>query len=73
MLDNMDADTMREAVKLIRETPVPDGRPRPQTEASGGIDLENLPEIAALGVDRISIGALTHSAPALDISMEVVQ
>jgi nicotinate-nucleotide pyrophosphorylase (carboxylating) len=40
-------------------------------EASGGVTLENVREIAETGVDRISIGALTHSAPAADISLEV--
>ena len=41
-------------------------------EASGGITLENVVEVARTGVDRISIGALTHSAPVLDLSMEFV-
>ena len=43
------------------------------TEASGGITLENVGEVARTGVDRISIGALTHSAPALDISLDVLK
>jgi nicotinate-nucleotide pyrophosphorylase (carboxylating) len=42
---------------------------RPALEASGGITLDNVAEVAATGVDFISIGALTHSAPALDLSM----
>jgi nicotinate-nucleotide pyrophosphorylase (carboxylating) len=43
----------------------------PELEASGGITLENVAEIAASGVDYVSIGALTHSAPALDLNMTV--
>ncbi|MDF1615037.1 carboxylating nicotinate-nucleotide diphosphorylase [Desulfurivibrio dismutans] len=64
MLDNMDPPMMRRAVELINGRAI--------TEASGGVTLNNVGEIAACGVDRISIGALTHSAPAKDISMEMV-
>lgn len=63
MLDNMDLDMMKIAVKLIKN--------RVLIEASGNINLENVREIAKTGVDLISIGALTHSAPAVDISLEV--
>ena len=63
MLDNMDCDTMREAIKII------DGRAR--TEASGGITKENVREVAETGVDIISLGALTHSVKAFDISMKM--
>jgi quinolinate synthase len=63
MLDNMDLDQMRAAV---RET-----AGRVPLEASGNVDLGNVAAIAATGVDTISIGALTHSAPALDISMKI--
>ena len=45
--------------------------PRPLLEASGGITLENARQVAKTGVDFISMGALTHSAPALDLSLEV--
>lgn len=62
MLDNMSPEMMREAVELI------DGRAL--VEASGGIVLENLVEVAKTGVDIISIGALTHSAPSCDIGMD---
>ncbi len=62
MLDNMDYETMREAVKLI------DGRF--QTEASGGITEDMLADVAACGVDFISMGALTHSVKSLDISLK---
>jgi nicotinate-nucleotide pyrophosphorylase (carboxylating) len=61
MLDNMDTETMRKAIKMI------DGRAL--TEASGGVSLETVREIAETGVDIISVGALTHSARAMDISM----
>ncbi len=61
MLDNMDLATMREAVLLI------DGRAL--VEASGGVSLETVAGIAGTGVDLISVGALTHSARAMDISM----
>jgi nicotinate-nucleotide pyrophosphorylase (carboxylating) len=63
LLDNMDVKTLRKAVELIN------GRAR--TEASGGITLDNVAEIAATGIDAISVGALTHSAPAVDLSLEV--
>ena len=62
MLDNMDCDTMREAVALT------DGRA--VLEASGGITSETLRAVAETGVDIISIGALTHSVKAMDISMK---
>lgn len=62
MLDNMDVDTMKEAVRII------DGRA--QTECSGNVTRENIHNIIASGVDFVSSGALTHSAPILDISMK---
>jgi nicotinate-nucleotide pyrophosphorylase (carboxylating) len=63
MLDNMNLEDMREAVKSIHG--------RALTEASGGITLDNVRAVAETGVDFISIGALTHSARALDISLEL--
>jgi nicotinate-nucleotide pyrophosphorylase (carboxylating) len=63
MLDNLTDDEMRQAVKKI------DGRAR--VEISGGVTLDRLPALAAIGADCVSIGALTHSAPASDISLEV--
>lgn len=63
MLDNMDNETMRQCVKLIAG--------RTKTEASGNITLERLREVAATGVDFVSIGALTHSVRALDISQRI--
>ncbi len=64
MLDNMSLELMREAVELA------DGRVL--LEASGGVNLETVARIAETGVDIISVGALTHSAPALDISLNIV-
>lgn len=64
MLDNMDAETTREALGLI-----PDSI---ETELSGGVSLENIREIAELGPDFISVGRLTHSAPVSDFSMQFV-
>ena len=61
MLDNMDTAQMREAVKVI------DGRA--VVEASGGINLDSVKEVASTGVDLISVGSLTHSVRALDIGM----
>jgi nicotinate-nucleotide pyrophosphorylase (carboxylating) len=68
LLDNMDPAELRAAVAARDERAAPDA-PRPALEASGGITLANVAEIAATGVDFISVGALTHSAPALDLSM----
>ena len=65
MLDNMPPATMAELAPRLRAAA--GGRPL-ELEASGGITLDNLAEVARSGVDRISIGALTHSAPALDLS-----
>jgi nicotinate-nucleotide pyrophosphorylase (carboxylating) len=67
LLDNMDLETLREAVRLRDENAAEPGKPT--LEASGGVDLETVRAIAETGVDFISIGALTHSAPALDFSL----
>ncbi|MBI5376784.1 MAG: carboxylating nicotinate-nucleotide diphosphorylase [Candidatus Schekmanbacteria bacterium] len=63
MLDNMDDTILEEMVKLINGRAV--------IEVSGGVNLGNVKRIAELGVDLISIGAITHSAPAMDISMNI--
>jgi nicotinate-nucleotide pyrophosphorylase (carboxylating) len=63
MLDNMSTADIRSAVERAR------GRAR--IEISGGVTLERVPELAATGADYVSVGALTHSAPAIDISFEV--
>jgi len=68
LLDNVDPAELRSAVAARDERAVPEAR-RPELEASGGITLENVAVIAGTGVDFISVGALTHSAPALDLSM----
>ena len=65
LLDNMSCDELRQAVGLI------DGRAK--TEASGGVTLETVREIAETGVDYISVGALTHSAPSVDIALDFDQ
>jgi nicotinate-nucleotide pyrophosphorylase (carboxylating) len=62
MLDNMDNETMRLALKIING--------RAQTECSGNVTKERLKEIAEVGVDFVSSGALTHSAPIMDISLK---
>jgi nicotinate-nucleotide pyrophosphorylase (carboxylating) len=62
MLDNMSLVELREAVKLVDGSAV--------TEASGGVTLETVRRIAETGVDWISVGALTHSAPALDLALD---
>ncbi|HWO82232.1 MAG TPA: carboxylating nicotinate-nucleotide diphosphorylase [Solirubrobacterales bacterium] len=67
LLDNMSADSMREAVSLRDENA--GGADGVSLEASGGVTLENVREIAETGVEFISIGALTHSAATLDFSM----
>lgn len=64
LLDNMAPETLREAVALVA------GRAR--TEASGGITLDSVRSVAEAGVDLISVGALTHSAPAMDVALDFV-
>jgi nicotinate-nucleotide pyrophosphorylase (carboxylating) len=66
MFDNMNWPLIHEAVELVRAAD-----PRPETEASGGITLETIHAYAETGVDFISIGALTHSAPSLDLSLQL--
>lgn len=63
LLDNMDLATLAKAVAIAKG--------RAKTEASGGVTLETIGAIAATGVDSISVGAITHSAPAVDFSLEV--
>jgi nicotinate-nucleotide pyrophosphorylase (carboxylating) len=64
LLDNMTVDELREAVDLVAG--------RAKLEASGGVTLDTVCDIAATGVDFISVGALTHSARSLDVSLEVL-
>jgi nicotinate-nucleotide pyrophosphorylase (carboxylating) len=63
LVDNMSLDEIRDAVTRARG--------RAKVEISGGVTLERLPELAATGADYVSAGALTHSAPAIDISFEI--
>ena len=65
LLDNMTTKEMREAVRIRGDGPI-------LLEASGGVNLQTVRAIAETGVDRISVGALTHSARAADLSMEIV-
>jgi nicotinate-nucleotide pyrophosphorylase (carboxylating) len=71
LLDNMDTGTLREAVRLREENGGAGGGP--SFEASGGVTLETVRAIAETGVDLISVGALTHSAPSLDFSLLIEQ
>jgi nicotinate-nucleotide pyrophosphorylase (carboxylating) len=64
LLDNMTVSAIRRAIRLIRHRAI--------VEVSGGVTLANVRKIAAAGPDRISIGALTHSAPAANLSMDIV-
>jgi nicotinate-nucleotide pyrophosphorylase (carboxylating) len=66
LLDNMDPDVLRVAVAAATSGPF-----APELEASGGITLENVADYAATGVEFISVGALTHSAPNLDLSLDL--
>ena len=66
LLDNMDVDTLAEAVRIARRS-----NKKVILEASGNVTIRNVGKIAAAGVDFISVGALTHSAPALDMSLEI--
>ena len=63
MLDNMNLSDMQKSVKLVNHRAI--------LEASGGVSLDTVREIAATGVDWISVGAITHSAKALDISLDI--
>lgn len=66
LLDNTDCDTLKQAVAIRDKT-----TPHVELEASGGVDLSTVKAIAQTGVDRIAIGAVTHSAPALDIGLDI--
>lgn len=68
MLDNMSIDDTKEAVSLARHSAIY----RPLLEASGNVTVDNVREIALTGVDMISVGSLTHSAKAVDISLEIM-
>ena len=63
LLDNMNIKTLRKSVKIAKKYY--------QTEASGNINLKNVKSVAATGVDRISVGSITHSATAIDLKLEI--
>ena len=67
-VDNFKVADLELAVRIRDDWP---GEDRPELEASGGVNLENVREVAETGVDRISVGALTHSSPVLDLSMKI--
>jgi nicotinate-nucleotide pyrophosphorylase (carboxylating) len=74
LFDNMEPSKIREAVEMVKE--LEDSRDAGTgnsilTEASGNITIENVEEYADAGVDRISVGAITHSARVLDISFDI--
>lgn len=80
LLDNFGLEELRTAVEIVDNHPKPPTPPRarrkgarrwPEIEVSGGVSLDDVKAIADLGVDYISVGALTHSAPALDLSLEM--
>jgi len=68
MLDNMRIEDMKKAVRIVHST-----SPHIKIEGSGGVNLGNVRKIALTGVDFISVGALTHSAPALDLSLILIE
>ncbi len=78
LLDNMTLQQLRTAVRMRNEwftklrPKLKAEKPIPLLEASGGIDLSNIADVARTGVDRIAVGAITHSAPALDLTLELV-
>lgn len=71
LFDNMNIAQLEEAVKMVKNWKPSKEKRKPLTEASGNITLENVRLVAQTGVDRISVGAITHSAKALDISLEI--
>ena len=71
LFDNMNIAQLEEAVKMVKNWKPSIGQYKPLTEASGNITLENVRLVAQTGVDRISVGAITHSAKALDISLGI--
>lgn len=69
LLDNMSAADLKKAVRIVKKFPK---KHRPLLEASGGVTLKNVRKIAQTGVDRISIGSLTHSRRSIDVSLEML-
>jgi len=73
MLDNMNMEDIKKAVKIRNETLFNSHHPRTKLEASGGVELDDVKDLAASGIDIISVGALTHSVKAVDISLEIAK
>ena len=71
MLDNMSPDMISVALQIIKDWVGKDDKKRPIIEISGGVTFDNIEGVAQKGVDRIAIGAITHSAKALDIALEI--
>jgi len=72
LLDNMSPKLIERAVHFCKSIESRTGKKGPLLEISGGVTLQNLPRYVKLGIDRISLGSLTHSAPAVDLSMRIV-
>ena len=70
LLDNMTLSQIKAAVNHVKKLK---GKKKPLLEASGGVTLKNVRTIAKTGVDRISVGALTHSVRAINVSMEITR
>jgi len=75
LLDNMSINQLRNSVAIRNDwfarSGIDSPQPVPLLEASGGVDLSNIADVARTGIDRIAVGALTHSAPALDLTLEL--
>ena len=63
LFDNMNIKSLKEGIKIVKKYY--------KTEASGNINLKTVKSVAATGVDRISVGSITHSAPAIDFKLEI--
>ncbi|MFH0739107.1 MAG: carboxylating nicotinate-nucleotide diphosphorylase [Candidatus Omnitrophota bacterium] len=72
MLDNMSLEDIKKAVEIVNNTAFTSHHPRTKLEASGGVQIQEVRQIAACGVDIISIGDLTHSFKSIDMSLEVL-
>jgi nicotinate-nucleotide pyrophosphorylase (carboxylating) len=72
MLDNMELDDVKKAVEVRNETLFNSHHPRTKLEVSGGVNLDNVKQLAATGIDIISIGDLTHSVSSVDIAMDII-
>ena len=71
LLDNFAPDALAQAVRAVKDDARARGKPAPELEASGGINIDNVRAYAQTGVDRVSVGWITHSAPALDLALDL--